>query len=290
MTFFQIKDKAKQYTEYDMIQAYVDLPEFPNNRTQLLYAFLSTRYQQPQSELFALVTSLVQMGLDTHDTIAAEASDYAASGLKDRTRQLSVLAGDYFSGRFYQLLAQAGQIDMIRKLSNAICEVNRIKLTLYMKMKQFKCTAEDYLKQTVSIKTQLFLTFNHWLDGQHQAVWSDVLASFTRCEVISEEIRRLKCVNDFKHSWAYWFIFQQATDDEREQLMNAEGLDESRVREVVEQYQIGQVLKGMLSIHITELQTCIEKHTAGTLTQELRNMLNPFLHLVTPVKVAEESS
>ena len=42
-----------------------------------------------------------------------------------RSRQLKVLAGDYFSSRFYHLLAQAGQIEMIKQLSNAICEVNR---------------------------------------------------------------------------------------------------------------------------------------------------------------------
>ena len=64
------------------------------------------------SELFTLATSLVQLGLDTHDLVTA--SNDVKEKKAARSRQLKVLAGDYFSARFYHLLAQAGQIDMIK--------------------------------------------------------------------------------------------------------------------------------------------------------------------------------
>jgi heptaprenyl diphosphate synthase len=67
-----IEDTAKKYTQYDMIQSNTDLPAFPNVRTELLYTVLKkcTTFIE-LSELFALVTSLAQLGLDTHELIPA---------------------------------------------------------------------------------------------------------------------------------------------------------------------------------------------------------------------------
>ena len=126
MNSYRIPEIAKQYTEYDMIQTHTDLPDFPEFRTRLLFAFLNGNNKlSSSSELFTLATSLVQLGLDTHDlvTVSNDVKEKKAA----RSRQLKVLAGDYFSSRFYQSLAQAGQIEMIKQLSNAICEVNRLK-------------------------------------------------------------------------------------------------------------------------------------------------------------------
>ena len=53
-----------------MIQAHTELPEFPDTRTRLLFTFLSNqRTPLLHSELYALVVSLVQLGMDTHDMI-----------------------------------------------------------------------------------------------------------------------------------------------------------------------------------------------------------------------------
>jgi heptaprenyl diphosphate synthase len=290
MKSFQIKEKAQKYTGHDMIQTYVTLPDFPDQRTELLYTFLCKGNQMQHSELYTLVTSLVQIGLDTHDKIEASGGNYALASRKDRTKQLSVLAGDYLSGRFYQLLAQAGQIDTIKKLSSAICEVNRAKLTLYMKMKQFRCTAEDYLKQTVAIKSHLFLSLNHWFEPEKRSGWSDILSAFTRCEVIAEEMQRAARVSQFKESWAYWFILQEASEDERQHLMSEDKLDEQRMNTVVAKYQIGQALRQQLNANISRLQRLIEQHTMDALAQELSKLLKPFSSYISPIKVAEESS
>ncbi len=56
-----IADVAKKYTEYDLIRSNTDLPEFPNFRTELLFAFLRLSPSSVgHSELFSLVTSLAQ--------------------------------------------------------------------------------------------------------------------------------------------------------------------------------------------------------------------------------------
>ena len=67
---YKVPEIAKKYVEYDMIQAYTELPDFPDSRARLLFAFLvNQRIPLLHSELYSLVTSLVQIGMDTHDMI-----------------------------------------------------------------------------------------------------------------------------------------------------------------------------------------------------------------------------
>jgi heptaprenyl diphosphate synthase len=290
MNLFQIKEKAKKYTDHDMIETYVTLPDFPDQRIELLYTFLSRGNQMQHSELYTLVTTLVQIGLDTHDKIEPTGGEYASDSREDRTRQLNVLAGDYLSGRFYQLLAQAEQIETIKKLSSAICEVNRTKLTLYMKMKQFKCSAEDYLKQTVFIKTHLFLSFSHWFSQTDRARWADIFSAFTQCEVIVEELIKAQQSTQFKEGWAYWFALQKASDEERQQLINEDKLDEQRVNHIMKKYQIGLALKQLLQSNLTHLQALIDPYKMEPIALELSKLFKQFEPFTAPVKIAEQSS
>src|SRR5262245_54638125 len=116
MTRYRVPQLAHKYMDHDMIARYTDLPAFPDGRIQLLFATLS---QQPQGEehkeLLAVATSLVQMGLDTHDLVDNASGEGGESNLVMRAKQLKVLAGDFFSSRFYHLLSQAGQIDAVRR-------------------------------------------------------------------------------------------------------------------------------------------------------------------------------
>ena len=290
MKSHQIIEKAKQFAQYDMIQTYAALPNFPSQRTHLLYTFLNKCSQVKHSELYALVTLLAQMGMDTHDNIETGRREKTSFGTMNRTKQLSVLAGDYFSGRFYQLLAQAGQIETIKRLSDAICEVNQAKLNLYGKMKHLKCTAEEFLKQTVWIKTQLFLSFNHWFDPKHRAVWNDIFSVFTRCEVIAAEIQRGEHFTCSRESWAYCFILEHASEEDKQSVLNRDKLDRKHVAVVFDKYRIGQALRDLLTHNVLQLQTMIEQHTTGSLAQELNMLLKSFMYLMTPAKVAEESS
>src|SRR5690606_13732101 len=121
MRTYRIPEIAKKYVEYDMIKTHTELPAFPDSRARLLFTLLSAeRTPAERSELYALVVWLVQLGLDTHDMV--ESSEGKRPETEMRATQLKVLAGTYFSSRFYELLSQAGQIDMIKKISGAICE------------------------------------------------------------------------------------------------------------------------------------------------------------------------
>lgn len=156
MNSYRVPQLAKKYTDYDMIRQHTEIPSFPDSRARLLQVFVGRTDEKVHDELYALATSLVQLAMDTHDridTISGERRE-----VEMRSRQLNVLAGDYFSSRFYQLLAHAGKIEMIGKLSGAVSEVNARKMTLYERMKKLLVSAEEYLRETVQLKMQLFLS------------------------------------------------------------------------------------------------------------------------------------
>ncbi len=69
---------------------------------------------------------LIQIALDTHEHITNTAED-------DKSRQLTVLAGDYFSGLYYKLLADSEDILMIKALSDGVKTINESKVLIYQK-------------------------------------------------------------------------------------------------------------------------------------------------------------
>jgi heptaprenyl diphosphate synthase len=288
MAIDRIQQLAKKYMEYDMIQAHTDLPEYPEPRVQLLHTFLSSvnGVSRDYSELYALVTSLVQMGLDTHDLVDASAD--RAENKEARSRQLKVLAGDYFSSRFYHLLSQAGQIEAVKHLSHAICEVNRLKMNLYLMMKQLKVSAEEYVQHTVDIKMQLFISFSGLLEGTYLKNWPELLHGFTKCEVLHEELARIESASRFRGSLAYWKLLQNATAEEKKHLYEGH---EERIRALMLKYNVSAHIRQMLDNHLRQLVELVEQFDADSaMVKKLHHILKPFLHYLTApkAKVLEE--
>jgi heptaprenyl diphosphate synthase len=286
MNSYRIPEMAKPYIEYDMIQTYTELPQFPEFRTKLLYIFLSQNASVGgNSELFALVTSLVQLGLDTHDLVNNDSQNKELRAA--RSRQLKVLAGSYFSSRFYHLLSQAGQIDLIAAVSNAICEVNRLKMELYLSMKQWKLTAEEYMKQSVNIKEQVFLAFSGLLEGVHQHIWPEVLKSFTMLEVLLQEIYSGETAQDYVRTWGFWHVLQNGTKEEKRQLQTNEA-DASKLKNLWHKYKVTAQLYRMLDQQFAQLQSTLSKLGSDKLVQELLSVCEPVKRYLGAPKVIEE--
>jgi heptaprenyl diphosphate synthase len=286
MNSYRIPEIAKQYTDYDMIQNHTDLPDFPEFRIRLLFAFLNGNSKlSGSSELFALVTSLVQMSLDTHEMVSI--SNDIKEKKAARSRQLKVLAGDYFSSHFYYLLSQAGQIELVKQLSSAICEVNRLKMNLYMVMKQLKVTAEEYMHLSVEIKSQLFLSFSSMMEGKIVHEWPELVRDFTKCEIIYGEIFRAESASDFKGSWGFWHILQHGSKEDRKQLQSVEN-DHSKLKTLMHKYHVSSQLYQLLDTHIKQLYVKVQKLDSDKLISELFHIGEPFLRYLSKPKALEE--
>ena len=182
-----VPEKTEKYAGYDMIRKHTAIPALPDARLRLLHVFLEASEFAGRSEVYGTVTALLQTGLDIHDRVAP--GDDSEEEQAMRTRQLKVLAGDYYSSRFYELLAAAGEVEMIAELSRAIADVNRRKMELYLRIQGGKVPElREYLDEVAGIKVRLFEGFDGLLKGALSAHWQTLLNLVGLCEAAVEEL------------------------------------------------------------------------------------------------------
>lgn len=277
MTRKPIAQIARKYMDYDMISRHTDLPDFPEGRVRLLQVVLNDQQELgAQAELYPLVTSLVQMGLDTHDMVENETGGAKAETRQMRARQMKVLAGDYFSSRFYNLLAQAGQIEMIKRLSEAVCEANRIKVSLYGKMRQMRLDAEEYVKDSSAIRGVLFMSFGHLMNGLYAKLWPELIERFSRCELLLQELLRLERPEALSESWGVWHVLREGSDEDR-QALEERLHDHGLLRQLMTKYGVADKLVALLLQSASQLQAMVPKLPSDKLARELQSLIEPFL-------------
>ncbi|HZG57468.1 heptaprenyl diphosphate synthase component 1 [Paenibacillus sp.] len=276
-----IKESARKYTEHDLINAHAQLPEFPELRSRALTAFLkyatSTAPHPKLQEAIALAVSLMQHGLDTHELVDG--------GGEPRRRQMTVLAGDYFSSRFYQLLSQAESVQAIGLVSQAVCEVNRLKMNVYLKAKRLLLTAEEYVRSTVDINTHLFLTFGSWMDEVYRKSCPAVLRAMAECELIAGELGRLR-PDGAANGWAYWYVVENGTAEEVELLVKGK-LDASRWQALLLKYNLIGRLTDRWETSLAELRSLLRTVGSDKLAEELQRLAEPLFALRQPTRARE---
>ncbi len=126
----------------------------------LMLAFSDEDRQKTKIQKQMTAAILIQLGLDTHDRIPPVIKEI------NREHQLIVLAGDYFSGMYYRTLAEAGCIQYVGVLAEAVKKVNEGKTTLHRL--QFS-TAEDVF-QAVQIVEGAIIHAVHIENNSNKAV------------------------------------------------------------------------------------------------------------------------
>ncbi|THE15082.1 hypothetical protein E1I69_01845 [Bacillus timonensis] len=124
-----LKERIEDKTRHSYLQRYMEKPRIDEDKLLLLYSICEDLLL-PKEQLinYIVTTMLVQQALDTHETVPNRLN---YSDERMRGQQLAVLAGDYFSGLYYYLLAQATDITFIRILAEGIKEVNEAKIYYY---------------------------------------------------------------------------------------------------------------------------------------------------------------
>lgn len=268
----RIMELAKKYVEYDMIATHTELPEFPIPRVGLLYTFLNHRDKGSArtAEICSLAAFLVQLGMDTHDRIDTEKGQKNEATM--RSRQLKVLAGDYFSSVFYELLAKIDEIDIVSAMSSAICEVNRLKVKLYTGLQRMIPPAEDYIKENVQVKMGLFLSFSQFMDKSVRNLWKLLLAELSHCEVVLDEMRQSGS-NGYK-GYAYFRIMELGTSEDKSKLAHG-NISDLEWDSLIHKYHVRAQLNDMLSQSIKRVQSLVPECKGEQQQVEIGNILQP---------------
>ncbi|PEQ60325.1 heptaprenyl diphosphate synthase [Bacillus cereus] len=143
---------------------YIEEPFIDEEKIALLYGALkSANLHIEQIEHYVVTIMLVQIALDTHERVSNKAGEEEIEFHK--CRQLTVLAGDYYSGLYYYLLSMNRDIVLIRALAEGIKEINEHKIMLYQKAHE---TTDDIMKSIVMIESALLqktcdhFQVSHW--------------------------------------------------------------------------------------------------------------------------------
>ncbi|MFX3622822.1 MAG: heptaprenyl diphosphate synthase component 1 [Ectobacillus sp.] len=130
--FSAVKERLYEQLRHPFLMRYIDTPFVDEEKLLVLYSILKgADLNREQIQHYALTIMLVQIALDTHEKVSNK-EDIEEAQFHKR-RQLTVLAGDYYSGLYYCLLAQNHDIALIRALAEGIKEINEQKVKLYQR-------------------------------------------------------------------------------------------------------------------------------------------------------------
>ncbi|OEH93457.1 heptaprenyl diphosphate synthase component 1 [Bacillus solimangrovi] len=128
----QIKTTIETQLKHPYLMKFIEQPVIDNDKLMLLHEVLDdTKSSVAMKRDYMVSTMLVQVALDTHEQVLTSSLHNNDEAMK--SRQLTVLAGVYYSTLYYHLLAKIGDVPMIRNLAKGIREINEHKISVYQK-------------------------------------------------------------------------------------------------------------------------------------------------------------
>ena len=129
-TIEQFHSKILNYVRHRTLRKHAGEPDLRDDRLFfLLLPVLNGNQWDDEHEQSAISVAVIYSALTAHDQI----KELNASS---KSQQLTVLAGDYYSGLYYQILAGLSNIELIRSLSNGIIDISEKKASVYDDVKQ----------------------------------------------------------------------------------------------------------------------------------------------------------
>lgn len=147
-------------------------------------------------ETYIVTTMLVQVALDTHESVPAD-NNTGEDQAPDLETQLKVLAGDYYSGLYYYLLSEIDDLLFIRKLAAAIKEINEYKMRLYY---HEYASFEEYIDLKMHVKALLLYRVSEHLNNP---AMNEMIKEWAYINILLTEKQtkyqgNTQCINRFK--------------------------------------------------------------------------------------------
>ncbi|MGE7878339.1 heptaprenyl diphosphate synthase component 1 [Peribacillus muralis] len=169
----QLKHLIEKKAQHPYLLKFIQKPSLDEDKLLLLWGlFNDVDVKSEKRDQYITSTMLVQIALDTHEIVSNSGEGLDLPDVL-KNRQLQVLAGDYYSGLYYQVLATVGNVEMIRILSSAIKKINDNKIILYQ-----QGSIKDVQSLLTTIKA-IEASLIHKLAAYYQQPdWSDVSEDF----------------------------------------------------------------------------------------------------------------
>ncbi|MDP9729850.1 heptaprenyl diphosphate synthase component 1 [Alicyclobacillus tolerans] len=129
-----------------------------------------------QWDLILTALLLLQKGLSMHDEIDEKIN---------RTRQLTILAGDFHSSQYYRLIAQTGEFPLMDLLAVSVAEMNEAKMTLLIS--QQKLSLEEQKQLRIIIEGRLLEALAEYY-LRHETHWKSDIRSLVEAYILHTDI------------------------------------------------------------------------------------------------------
>ncbi|MGM0897437.1 MAG: heptaprenyl diphosphate synthase component 1 [Bacillota bacterium] len=145
----------------------------------LLLPFFNGEQWSDKMETSARTVAIVYAALHAHDRVKEEMPI-------SKEQQLTVLAGDFYSGIYYQMLAEGKNIEMVQRLASAIIQVSEKKASFH----EHGIQQPEEVEETVRvIETALLNAFYEENNFSHYKQLMELCLVYTR---YVEELEALK--------------------------------------------------------------------------------------------------
>ncbi|MCL1696511.1 MULTISPECIES: heptaprenyl diphosphate synthase component 1 [unclassified Lysinibacillus] len=146
----QLKTEIFMDVRHRTLQKYTGLPVLDENQLfYLLVPFLNGEEWQQEEREAAITVGIVYAALAAHDHIKE-------LNATSKEQQLTVLAGDFYSGRYYEILAMSGNVALIRSLSQGIVARCEHQIKVYEAEKR---SIEQWFASITNIESGLISKF-----------------------------------------------------------------------------------------------------------------------------------
>ncbi len=187
----QLKQQIEHKMNYNYVDKYIDRPQIDQFQLELLYIVANEmKFTNEETRAYLTATMLVQAALNAHELVKNEETHFYTERQK-KEKQLLVLAGDYYSGLYYLLLAEMKDIEMVGCLAKGIKKINEQKMQLYYK-------EYDSVEELIQLLLSIHSTMIAHVSGQlFSPSVSTVMEKLVQLQFLCKEEKRM---NDHQYS------------------------------------------------------------------------------------------
>ncbi|CEG22597.1 Heptaprenyl diphosphate synthase component 1 [Planococcus massiliensis] len=146
----------------------------------LLLPFLDGKQWSADIEQTAKTVSIVYAALHAHDQVKEDI-------LASKKQQLTVLAGDFYSGIYYQMLSNMENLTMIKHLASAIISVSERKASFYDQVERPIQLVDELIQKN---EIELIEAFYNFYGYHEYTKLAKAMLSYVRYE------NELKCLKE----------------------------------------------------------------------------------------------
>ncbi|MBM7701718.1 heptaprenyl diphosphate synthase component 1 [Metabacillus iocasae] len=182
-TVANMKEQLQVELNHPYVKQFIHHPIIDENKLLCICSFLNgISIEEREMPQYTLPIMLVQIALDTHDLVSIQPVGNNESILKER--QLTVLAGDYYSGLYYYYFSKSGQLELIKEVASAIKDINVSKIKLYQ---SHTTDVDDMMLNFRTVETALVQCLCNYFK---QEEWKELLQQVLFISSLLNELRR----------------------------------------------------------------------------------------------------